>query len=134
VKTLTTVGYALEIHLLNRPLGVTAAMDSLWNDTKRFWIHSPCHKSNTPQCIDVEMHQVVVNTCTGMASNNGEMDVSVDHGEQNGAISLESLELFVNEGLGDVFAVCLRVLEEESIALSSFNVGVLPAHRGLLLI
>jgi hypothetical protein len=134
VKTLTAVGYALEIHLLNRPLGVTAAMDSLCIDTKRFWMHSPCQKSNTPQCIDVEMHQVVVNACTRMASNNGEMDISVDHGEKNGAISLESRELFVNEGLGDDFEVCLRVFEEESIALSSFDVEVLLAYRSLLLI
>lgn len=106
-------------------------MDSLGVHTESLWVLSTSNKGNSSQGIDVKVHQVMVHTGTGMTSDDGKVNIFVNHGEQDATIGLQGLEFLVDVWLRDEFAVCLWVLKEEAISLGKLNIGMHPTD-GLL--
>lgn len=107
-------------------------MDSFRDDTELVGVVTG-NNCNSSQSIDVEVHQIVVDSGTRMITDDGKMDIPVDEGEETAHVDFQSLERFVDKWLRDIFAIGLRVLEVESIALRFFYVGMLRNERCLLL-
>lgn len=74
--------------------------------------------TDSPQRIDIEMQQIVVVTRDGMVSDHGETHVLVDEGEELVHILLQVFERVPDVHLRDVFAVCRRILEFESLSVA----------------
>lgn len=87
---------------------------------------------NSPQGIDVEVHQVVIDSSAGMVTNNGKVHISVNEREKPAHVCFEGLEGMVDKGLRDVFAIQRWVFEIETVVLSHIQAGMLPSEGTLI--
>ena len=81
--------------------------------------------ADSAQGVDIEMHQIVVDTGNRMMADDLEVNVFIDQGEETTQIGLEGLEGLVDVRLGRVFAVGLWVFKEEAV-----SVGIEQVIRG----